>query len=90
MLDPADNNIILSVIDQRKKQFDKTKIDEASDAWKSFRDIIRIDITRDQRRNILVNVKAENGETIYENMKKSIRLLKGSLVENHVETKKNV
>jgi hypothetical protein len=42
MLDPADNNIILEVINKMKKWFGKTKIDEASDAWKSFRDIIRI------------------------------------------------
>ena len=101
MLDPADDNIILVVIDKMKKWFGKTKIDESSDAWKSFRDIMRIkqesmdyflfgfetkdlklnqsavqisnlilalqlleavDITSDQRKNIIVNVKAGNFE----------------------------
>ena len=42
LLDPANENIILEVIDKMKKWFGKTKIDEASDAWKMFRDIKRI------------------------------------------------
>ena len=42
LLDPTDENIILKVFDKMKKWFGKTKIDEASDAWKSFRDIMRI------------------------------------------------
>ena len=128
MLDPADENIILAVVDKMKKWFGKTKIDEASEAWKSFRDIARnkeepiddflfrfetaeskmrqavvqipnqilalqllegINVTSDQRRNILVNVKVENTDTVYDDMKSSVRLMKGSLVENVVETKED-
>ena len=35
----------------------------------------------DQRRNILVHVKIDDEETVYEEMKSALRLLKGSLVE---------
>ena len=105
-----------------QKWFGKTKIDEASDAWKSFKDMKRskeepidefllkfetvesklkcsavelpnlilalqllesVDVTSDQRRSILVHVKIENLDTVYEDMKSSLRLLKGNLVEGN-------
>ena len=121
LLDPANENIILVVIENMKKWFGKTQIDEASEAWINFKDIKRhknekiddylfrfetadskmkqslvpvpnkilaiqllesVGVKSDQRQNILVNVKVDNSDTVYEEMKTSIRLLKGSLVEN--------
>ena len=128
MIDPSANDVIVVVIEKMKTWFGQTKIDEASEAWRTFRDIVRnkeesisdflfryetaeskmrqtavnipnkilmlqlleaVDVKSDQRQNILVNVKIENEDTVYDDLKASIRLLKGSLVENSVETKKD-
>ena len=40
-----------------------------------------VDVNRDQRSNILVHVDINNTDTVYDEMKTSIRLLKGNLVE---------
>ena len=40
-----------------------------------------MNISEDQRRNVMANVKIENHETIYDDIKTAIRLLKGSIVE---------
>ena len=127
VIDPDDDEIITTVIDKLEKWFGKTKIDEASEAWKNFKDIKRsngenindfllrfetiesrlrcsttvnlpnqilalqlldsVDVNSDQRRSILVNVKIENNDTVYEDMKSSIRLLKGVLVEKEINIK---
>ena len=42
-----------------------------------------MNISDDQKRNILANVKMENHETIYDDIKTSIRLLKGTIVEGY-------
>ena len=41
LLDPADENIIVVIIENMKKWFGKTKIDEASEAWNDFKAIKR-------------------------------------------------
>ena len=40
-----------------------------------------LNVTEDQRRSILANVKMDNTDTIYEDIKKAVRILKGSIVE---------
>ena len=45
-----------------------------------------VNVDSNQRRNILVPIKLDNVDTVYEEMKSSIRLLKGSIVERDVET----
>jgi hypothetical protein len=40
-LDPSDVNIVPLVIEKLKKWFGQTKLDEANNAWKSFRNIQR-------------------------------------------------
>ena len=41
-----------------------------------------MNISEDQRRNVMANVKIENHETIYDDIKTAIRQLKGSIVED--------
>ena len=120
-LDPENENVILNVIDKLKKWFGKTRIDEASEAWKQFRDMKKsseekidtfllrfetaesqlkssaaeipniilalqllesVGATSDQKRNIMVHVNLDNLDTVYDEMKTSLRLLKGNLVED--------
>ena len=40
-----------------------------------------LNVNEDQRRSILANIKMENTDTIYEDIKKAVRILKGSIVE---------
>ena len=42
-----------------------------------------LNVDENQRRNILTAVNVDDPTNIYENMKRSVRLLKGSLVENN-------
>ena len=49
-----------------------------------------LNISADQKRNILANIKIENTETIYEDIKSSVRLLKGVLVEGNGHKEDNV
>ena len=120
LIDPENENIIKDIIEKMQKWFGKTKVDEASDTWRTFRDMKRskeenidkfllrfetvesklkcsavelpnlilalqllesVNVNTDQRRSILVHVKVENVDTVYEDMKSSMRLLKGNLVE---------
>ena len=119
-LDIENENLVTNLIEKLKKWFGKTKIDEASEAWKSFISIKKnneehidafllrfetiesemtssavpvpnsilalqlletVDVNRDQRSNILVHVDINNTDTVYDEMKTAIRLLKGNLVE---------
>ena len=128
LINPDNENIIKTVIERLEKWFGKTKVDEASEAWKSFKDMKRssgenldefllrfetvesklkcsavelpnlilalqllesVNVNSDQRRHILVHVKIENTDTVYDDMKSSIRLMKGSLVENNPNFKLN-
>ena len=123
-LDPEDENVIPNVILKLQNWFGKTRVDEASESWKGFRDIKRstnekidtflhrfetieaqlkssineipnlilalqlldsVDVTSDQKQNILVHVDIDNPDTVYEEIKTSLRLLKGSLVEDTKE-----
>ena len=47
----------------------------------------RANLTSDQRSNVLTHVKIENTDTVYDDMKASLRLFKGSLVENNKAVK---
>ena len=42
-----------------------------------------LNISEDQKRNILANIKIENSSTIYDDIKTAVRLLKGSIVEGN-------
>ena len=48
-----------------------------------------VDIKSDQKQNVLVHVKTENTEQVYEDLKSSLRLLKGSLTDNHRENEED-
>ena len=48
-----------------------------------------VNVTSDQRRNILAQIKFENSDTIYDDLKSSMRLMKGSLVEGRANDDKN-
>ena len=115
MIDPENENIILEIVEKMTQWFGKTKIDEASDAWREFKDIKRANeenidkfllryetadsklkntavgmpnlilaiqlmeaanVTVDQRRNILAHVKMDNHDSVYEDMKSALRLMK--------------
>ena len=116
-------DVVKKVIEKLETWFGKTKIDEACEAWNTFKEIKRndsekidefllrfdtaesklrntvvqlpnlilplqlidsVDVSADQKRNILANVKnVEDPDTILDDMKSSLRLLKGSLVEDH-------
>ena len=125
LIDPEKENVIKDVIEKMIKWYGKTRIDEASEAWRDFRNIKRyneekidkfllrfetlesklkssavelpnlilalqllesVNVNSDQKRNILVHVKVEHVDTVYEEMKSSLRLLKGNLVELTTET----
>ena len=120
LINPDDDDVVTIVIDKLEKWYGKTKIHEASEAWKEFKNIKRndgesiddfllrfdtvesklkstatelpalvstlhlleaVDVSSDQRQNILVNVNVENTDTILDELKSSLRLLKGNLVE---------
>ena len=124
-INPEAENIITDIIEKMNNWFGKTKVDEASEAWREFKNILRArnenidpfllrfetaesklknssarlpgmilalhlletaNLEVDQRRNILVHVKIDDEETVYEEMKSALRLLKGSLVEGIVPT----
>ena len=125
-LKPEEDDIISKVIEKLETWFGKTKIDEASEDWKTFRDIKRsndekidpfilrfetaeskvrnsavplpnvvlalqlidtVNVTSDQRSNILTQVKMENTDTVYDEMKGALRLFKGNLVEDNIAVK---
>ena len=46
-----------------------------------------VNVSGDQRQNILLNVSLDNTDTVYDEMKTSIRLLKGNLLESKKEPK---
>ena len=120
LIDPNNANVIKDIIEKMEIWFGKPQLDEACEAWKRFKDVIRDDtealedfvlkfetcdsnlkcsgielqqvvlaiqfveslnVTEDQRRSILANVKMDNTDTIYEDIKKAVRILKGSIVE---------
>ena len=124
LINPEHENIINDISEKLNTWFGKTKVDEASDAWRTFKDIKRAsgenvdkfllkyetaesklinsavelpklilaiqlleaaNVDINQRRNILVHVKFENQETVYDDMKSSLRLFKGALVERTEE-----
>ena len=41
MINPEDENVVPDIIEKMTKWFGKTKVDEASDAWRDFKDIKR-------------------------------------------------
>ena len=123
-LQTSDEGVVKEITEKLKKWFGKTKVDEASEAWKIFIKIKRsknesiddflfrfetaesklrqaacripnlilmlqlleaVDIKSDQKQNVLVHVKTENSEEVYEDLKSSLRLLKGTLTENPIE-----
>ena len=124
LLDPDDENIIKLVIEKLETWYGKTRIHEACEAWKEFKNIKRnveepiddfllrfdtiesklksaatelpamittlnllesVNVSSDQKQNILVNVKVENNDTILDDLKRSLRLLKGNLIEGKKE-----
>ena len=46
LIDPEDENIIIEIITKMTKWFWKTKVDEASDTWRAFKNIKRMKIEK--------------------------------------------